>query len=126
MYVFHLSRCVCCVVSYYLVQSQCILTRCHREDELRISLPKDLGKIHFDKVPACMDTAIDPGEFKDLAYQFGAERHPMILAVPMSLHLWSVHQDYPDLLPKIPAPWDWTMPADVIEANHWKFKEDLF
>ncbi|XDG04787.1 hypothetical protein ABKA04_004402 [Annulohypoxylon sp. FPYF3050] len=95
-------------------------------NELRISLPRDLAKIYYGKVPACMDAAIEPGEFKDLVDHFGAERHPMILAVPMSLHLWSIHQDYPDLLPKNPAPWDWTMPADVIEANHWKTREDLF
>lgn len=98
----------------------------YSSNELRISLPRDLAKIYYGKVPACMDAAIEPGEFKDLVDHFGAERHPMILAVPMSLHLWSIHQDYPDLLPKNPAPWDWTMPADVIEANHWKTKEDLF
>ncbi|KAI1101143.1 hypothetical protein F4804DRAFT_316872 [Jackrogersella minutella] len=94
--------------------------------ELRISLPRDLAQVYYGKVPSCMDAMIDPGEFKDLVDHFGAERHPMILTVPMSLHLWSVHQDYPDLLPKNPAPWDWTMPADVIEANHWKTKDDLF
>ncbi|KAI2627581.1 hypothetical protein GGR54DRAFT_589613 [Hypoxylon sp. NC1633] len=72
--------------------------------ELCISIPRDLAKVFYGKVPACMDAGIDPGEFMDLVNHFGAERHPMILAVPMSLHLWSVHQDLPDLLPKIPAP----------------------
>ncbi|KAI0880870.1 uncharacterized protein GGS22DRAFT_173657 [Annulohypoxylon maeteangense] len=109
-----------------VTQSQIRSIRKSFTSELRISLPKDLAKVYYGKVPACMDAAIDPGEFKDLVDHFGAERHPMILAVPMTLHLWSVHQDYPDLLPKNPAPWDWTMPADVIEANHWKTKEDLF
>ncbi|KAI0381168.1 hypothetical protein F5Y04DRAFT_289066 [Hypomontagnella monticulosa] len=93
--------------------------------ELRISIPKDLPKVYYGKVPDLMDAAIDPGEFKDLVDHFGAERHPMILVVPMTLHLWSVHQDYPDLLPKNPAPWDWTIPASIIEANHWKSKDDL-
>ncbi|KAI1371620.1 hypothetical protein F4677DRAFT_450273 [Hypoxylon crocopeplum] len=73
-------------------------------DELCISLPKDLSTIYYGKLPACMDNPIDPGEFIDLISHFGAERHPMILTVPMSLHLWSSHQDYPDLLPKNPAP----------------------
>ncbi|KAI1135506.1 hypothetical protein F5Y05DRAFT_394708 [Hypoxylon sp. FL0543] len=72
--------------------------------ELRIALPKDLAKVYLGKVPANMDAAIDPGEFEDIVDHFGAERHPMILAVPMSLHLWSMHQDYPDLLSKNPAP----------------------
>ncbi|KAL7620073.1 hypothetical protein AAE478_010622 [Parahypoxylon ruwenzoriense] len=93
--------------------------------ELRISLPKDLSIVYFGKVPTCMDAAIDAIELTDLVDRFGAERYPMILNVPMSVHLWSVHQDFPDLLPKSPAPWDWSMPADVIEANHWKSKEDL-
>ncbi|KAI0118039.1 hypothetical protein F4776DRAFT_262958 [Hypoxylon sp. NC0597] len=72
--------------------------------ELRVSLPHDLAKVYFSKVPDCMDATIDPGEFKDIVDHFGAEQHPMILAVPMSLNLWSSHQDYPDLLPKNPAP----------------------
>lgn len=94
--------------------------------ELRISIPKDLSKIYYGKVPNLMDAAIDSGEFKDLVDHFGAERHPMILVVPMTLHLWSIHQEYPDLLPKNPAPWDWAMPADAIEANHWKIMDDIF
>ncbi|KAI1463528.1 uncharacterized protein F4812DRAFT_463627 [Daldinia caldariorum] len=72
--------------------------------ELRVNLPTDLAKVYYDKLPACMDDAIDPGEFTNLVDHCGAERHPMILAVPMALHLWSIHQDYPDLLPKNPAP----------------------
>ncbi|KAI0157126.1 hypothetical protein GGR52DRAFT_586945 [Hypoxylon sp. FL1284] len=93
--------------------------------ELRVSIPNDLTKVYLGKLPACMDVAIDIFECRDVYDYFSAERHPMILAVPIALHLWSRYQDYPDLLPKYPAPWDWTMPADVIEASHWKFKEDL-
>ncbi|KAI4858666.1 hypothetical protein F4820DRAFT_442006 [Hypoxylon rubiginosum] len=87
------------------------ITRCGAQgirksltSELRISIPKDLTKVYYGKLPTCMDVAIDAFECRDLIDHFGAERHPMILAVPISLHLWSCHQDYPDLLPKYPAP----------------------
>ncbi|KAI1767219.1 hypothetical protein GGR53DRAFT_463734 [Hypoxylon sp. FL1150] len=72
--------------------------------ELRISIPSDLTKVYYGKLPACMDVPIDAFECRDLIDHFGAERHPIVLVVPISLHLWSCHQDYPDLLPKYPAP----------------------
>ncbi|KAI0845360.1 hypothetical protein F5Y00DRAFT_272906 [Daldinia vernicosa] len=87
-----------------ITQSKAHSIRSHFSRELRVSLPNDLAKVYYGKIPACMDDAIDPGEFINLVDHFGAERHPMILTVPISLHLWSVHQDYPDLLPKKPAP----------------------
>ncbi|KAI2779406.1 hypothetical protein F4815DRAFT_500507 [Daldinia loculata] len=87
-----------------ITQSKAHSIRKHFSRELRVSLPHDLAKVYYGKIPACMDDAIDPGEFINLVDHFGAERHPMILAVPISLHLWSIHQDYPDLLPKNPAP----------------------
>ncbi|KAI1656043.1 hypothetical protein F4813DRAFT_397732 [Daldinia decipiens] len=87
-----------------ITQSKAHSIRKHFSRELRVSLPNDLAKVYYGKIPACMDDAIDPGEFINLVDHFGAERHPMILAVPISLHLWSIHQDYPDLLPKNPAP----------------------
>ncbi|KAI0010703.1 hypothetical protein F4779DRAFT_576548 [Xylariaceae sp. FL0662B] len=71
--------------------------------ELRISLPVDLGRVYYGKIPPYMDEIMDVPELNDLAIQFGAERDPMILSVPMALHLWSVNQDSPDLLPKNPA-----------------------
>ncbi|KAI0098458.1 hypothetical protein F4814DRAFT_453539 [Daldinia grandis] len=87
-----------------ITQSKASSIRKHFSRELRVSLPNDLAKVYYGKIPVCMDDAIDPGEFINLVDHFGAERHPMILTVPISLHLWSIHQDYPDLLPKNPAP----------------------
>ncbi|KAI1082564.1 hypothetical protein F5B20DRAFT_507358 [Whalleya microplaca] len=94
--------------------------------ELRVSLPSDLCKVYYGKIPPHMDEIIDLTEVNDLGTQFGAERDPMVLAVPIALHIWSVNQDFPDLLPKNPALWVWSMPADIIEATHWKIKGDLF
>ncbi|OTB00772.1 hypothetical protein M426DRAFT_15129 [Hypoxylon sp. CI-4A] len=87
-----------------LTRSRCRSIRRSLTSELRISVPRDFYKVYYGKGPAHINAAIEGRDVQDISDVYGAERHPMILCVPICINLWSIHQDDPDLLPKNPAP----------------------
>ncbi|KAI1499256.1 hypothetical protein F5X99DRAFT_390794 [Biscogniauxia marginata] len=97
---------------------------------LRISVPHDLASVFYGEVPHAMEGVFDRAEIDDIITRpdsLGAQVHPLLFCVPITVTVISINQPGLEIIPKNPDHhWCWNQSAEYIKAKHEAVKLDIF
>ncbi|KAI1485913.1 hypothetical protein F5X96DRAFT_657596 [Biscogniauxia mediterranea] len=99
-------------------------------DALRIRVPEDLACVFYGEVPLAMEGVFDRAEIDDIITRpdsLGAQVHPLLFCIPITVTLISINQSSLEMIPKNPDHhWCWNQSAEYIRTKHETVKLDIF
>ncbi|KAI0593216.1 hypothetical protein F4775DRAFT_587000 [Biscogniauxia sp. FL1348] len=97
---------------------------------LRIGVPKDLARVFYGEVPLAMEGVFDWAEIDDIITRpdsLGAQVHPLLFCIPITVTLISINQSSLEIIPKNPDyHWCWNQSAEYIRTKHETVELDIF